>query len=78
MVSHKIYCVKCRGKKICDNIKMQRDKRGKPRMCGVCRACGIKCYQYISQQMAMGMKSPRKSKSRSRKSKSRSRSRSRR
>lgn len=64
MVSHKMYCVKCRGKKMCSNVKFQRDVRGKPRMCGVCNACGIKCYQYISASKYAKSKSRSSSRSR--------------
>jgi len=69
-----MYCVKCKGKKVCSNIKLEKDKRGKPRMCGVCNACGCKCYQYVSADKYKSLaKSRSMKKSAKRKSKSKSR-----
>lgn len=73
MVSHKMYCVKCKASKACKDVSLQKDVRGKPRMCGKCTACGCKCFQYVSAQKAKSLgslKSKSKSKSRGKKSKS--------
>jgi hypothetical protein len=82
MVSQKMYCVKCKGKKMCSSIKLEKDRRGKPRMCGTCNACGIKCYQYVSAAKYISLsksRSMKKSKSLKRKSlKRKSKSKSRR
>ena len=68
---HTMYCVKCKRKNECVNVKEEHDKRGKPRMHGKCKKCGTHCYQYIKSKGKQSKS--RKSRSKSRKSRSKSR-----
>jgi len=61
----KMYCVRCRKKQKCKKVKVENDRRGKPRMHGYCTACNTGCSQYISA--AAASKSRKKSKSKSKK-----------
>ena len=72
MASHKMFCVKCRNKKICSHISYKKGKSGRVRMCGVCNSCGSKTSQFVSSK---SMSKSRKSRSKSRKSRSKSRAR---
>jgi hypothetical protein len=71
MKASSLYCMRCKAHRMCKNVKPEHDVRGKPRLHGVCKACGTHCYQYVS-----GKSATRRSRSRGRRSATR-RSRSR-
>ena len=70
-----MYCVKCKRKGECVDVKEEHDKRGKLRMHGKCKKCGTHCYQYIKSKgkKIKSRSKSRKSRSKSRKSRSKSR-----
>lgn len=64
----KMYCVRCRKKQKCKKVKLEHDRRGKPRMHGSCSVCRTGCFQYVSAAKSKSMKkskSAKKSKSKS-------------
>ena len=43
-----VYCVKCRAKRPAKNLKLMKGER--PRVSGVCSACGSKVSQFVSKK----------------------------
>jgi len=69
------YCMKCKKKTKCKNLKLSSDSRGKARYEGHCAKCNTRCFKYApsssSSKVVHKKKSVRrKSKSVGRKSKS--------
>jgi hypothetical protein len=44
-----MYCVKCRGSKVCSNVVPERDVRGRLRVVSVCDTCGTNMYRYVKE-----------------------------
>jgi hypothetical protein len=42
-----IYCLKCKSKKVANNIEEIYSKNNKPMVTGTCSTCGSKLYQFI-------------------------------
>lgn len=79
---NEFYCVSCRKRKTAkiSDIKLQYDKKGKPRHIAKCAGCEGKLYKYIPAILAAKESKIKskiyKSKSRKRKTKSKSKSKS--
>lgn len=60
MSDKKLYCVKCKKKQSCKNVKQEKDVLGKPRIHGSCKNCGCHCYQYVKKGFKLKSKSKSK------------------
>ena len=41
-----MYCLKCKAKKECDDVKKSVSKNGRNMLRGVCKTCGTKTCQF--------------------------------